>query len=70
MALKFKSGRQSHEKGLYVYFRLREIFFYLLKRQRCRVSMTKHRQQSIRVRAKGIDPIGRQVCSTLTNLVV
>ena len=46
MALKFKSGRQSHEKGLFVYFRPWEIFFYLLKRQRCRVSMTKHRQQS------------------------
>ena len=65
MALKFKSGRQSHEKGLYVYFRLREIFFYLLKRQRCRVSMTKHKPQSTKFRAKGIDSIWSQVCSLL-----
>ena len=27
--------------------------------------MTKHRQQSTGVRAKGIDPIGSQVCSSL-----
>ena len=33
--------------------------------QRCRASMTQHRQQSTRVRAKEIDPIWSQVCSLI-----
>ena len=33
--------------------------------QRCRARMTKHRQQSTEVRAKGLDPIWSQVCSSL-----
>ena len=32
---------------------------------RFRASMTKHRQQSTRVRAEGIDPIWSQLCSSL-----
>ena len=44
--------------GYHVYFRLEATFFY----KRCRASMTKHRQQSTRVRAKGKDPIWSQVC--------
>ena len=48
--------------GYHVYFRLEAAFFY----KRCRASMTKHRQQSTRVRAKGIDSIWSQVCSSQT----
>ena len=33
--------------------------------QRCRVSMTKHKPQSTKFRAKGIDSIWSQVCSSL-----
>lgn len=32
--------------------------------------MTKHRQQSTKFRAKGIDPIGSQVCSSLLYLCI
>ena len=32
---------------------------------RCKSSMTKHRQESTKVRAKGIDSIWSQVCSSL-----
>ena len=41
-----------------IYFRLQTAFFY-------KTSMTKHRQQNTRVRAKGVDLIWVQVCSSL-----
>ena len=44
-----------------VYFRLEAIFFY----KRYRASMTKHRQQNTKIRAKGIDPIWSQVYFSL-----
>ena len=50
--------------GYHVYFRLEATFFY----KRCRASMTKHRQQSTRLRAKGIDAMWSQVCSSLLHL--
>ena len=50
--------------GYHVYFTLQAIF----RLQRCRACMTKHRQQSTRVKAKGIDPIWSQVCSSLLQL--
>ena len=36
--------------------------------KRCRASMTKHRQQSTKVRAKEIDSIWSQVCSSLLHV--
>ena len=39
--------------GYPAYFRLYATFFY----KRCRASMTKHRQQSTKVKAKGTDLI-------------
>ena len=50
--------------GYHVYFRLQPPFFY----KRCRVSMTKHRQQSTGARAKGIDPIWSHTGSLLPQL--
>ena len=46
-----------------VYFRLQATFFD----KRCRASMTQHRQQSTRVRAKGIDPTQSHLCSSLSH---
>ena len=54
----FKS--QSLGNGSHVYFRLYATFFYEYKRYRAK--MTEHRQQSSRVRAKGIDPTWNEVC--------
>ena len=51
--LKVKPGRQSLEKGLLCIFQA--IGNILL--QRGRGSMTKHRQQSTKVKAKGMGPI-------------
>ena len=56
MPLKVRALRM----GSRVYFRLSATFFY----KRCRASMTKRRSQSTRVRAKGIEPIWSQVCSS------
>ena len=47
--------------GYHLYFRLWATLFY----RTCRASMTKHRPQSTKVRAKGIDPLWSQVCSSL-----
>ena len=55
MNLKGRALRVSYP----VYFRLEGTLFY----KRCRVSITKYRQQSRRVKAKLIDPIWSQVCS-------
>lgn len=60
--LKVKPGRQSLEN------RLSGIFQTLgnILLQKRRVSMTKHKPQTpSKVRAKGIDPIWKQVCSLL-----
>lgn len=61
MALKVKPGRQSFEKGCYIYFGLLSKFFY----EKCRANRTNHRQQKTKVRAKGVDSIWNQVCSFL-----
>ena len=53
-------GRALRE-GDPVYFRLQITFFY----KRCRASMTKHRQQSTKVKIKGTDLIWSQICSSL-----
>ena len=53
--LKVKPGRQSIE----IFQAIGNILL-----QRCRASVTKHRKQSTKVRAKGIDPIWSQVCSS------
>ena len=45
--------------GYHAYFRLWTTFFY----KKCRASLSKHRQPSIRVRAKGIDAIRNHVCT-------
>ena len=52
---------QSLENGLYCTFQAIDNTLS----QKCRASNTKHRQQSIRIRAKGIDPMGSQPCSSL-----
>ena len=55
---KVNPGRQSLEKGgLCIFQAIGNILL-----QRCRASMTKHRQQSTNVR---IDPLWSQVCSSL-----
>ena len=54
---------QRLEKGLYCIFQATGNIVL----QRCRASMTKHRQQSTRVRNKGTDPLWSQVCSLLQN---
>ena len=59
--LKVKPGRQSLEKGTLCVFQA----IGNIPLQRHRVSKTKHRQQSTRVRAKRIAPIRSQVCSSL-----
>ena len=59
--LKDKPGRQSLEKGLLCIFQATGN----IPLQRYRASITKHRQQSTKVRAKGVDPIWSQVCSSL-----
>ena len=60
-SLKVKPGRQSLEKGLLCVFQATGIILS----QRCRARITKHSKQSTNVRAKGIDPIWCQVCSSL-----
>ena len=47
--------------GYCVYFRLEATSLY----KRRRASMTKHRQQSTRIRARGIESIWSQFCSLL-----
>ena len=46
--------------GYPVYFRLYATFH-----KRCRASMTKHRQQNIKVKVKETDLIWSQMCSSL-----
>ena len=59
--LKVKSGRQNLENGLScIFWAMGNILFH-----KYRASMTKHRKQSTKVRAKGIDPIWSQVSSSL-----
>lgn len=58
LALKVKPGKQSIAKYLLCVFQA--IGNILL--QRSRASMTKHKQQSTHVRAKGIDSMWSQVC--------
>lgn len=52
--------------GSPVCFRLEAAFFY----KSCRASLTKHKQQSTRVRSNGIDPIWIQVCLSLLRVPV
>ena len=52
---------QSLENGLYCTFQAKGNILS----QKCRASDTKHRQQSARIRAKGIDPMWSQACSSL-----
>ena len=54
-------GCRALRKGCYVYSGYRQHSF----RQRCRASMTKHRQQSTKFRGKRIPPMWSQVCSSL-----
>ena len=61
IALEVKPGKQSLENGQSRIFQA--IGNIIL--QRCRASMTKHRQQSTKVRAKGIHPMWGQVCFSL-----
>ena len=56
--LKVKFGRQSLENELCGVFQATSNILS----QRCRASRTKHRQQSTRVRSKGMDPIWSQTC--------
>ena len=62
--LKVKPGRQSLENVLSCVFQA--VGNILL--QRSRASIKKHLQLSAKVRAKGIDPIWSQVCSSLLHL--
>ena len=39
---------------------------YSILLERCRASMSKHRQQNTRVKAKGIDQIWSQICFSVT----
>ena len=56
-------GGQSLEDGLSCSFQVTGNTVL----RRCRASMIRRRQQSAKVRAKGIDPIQNQVCSSLLN---
>ena len=64
-AFKGQAGKQSLEKGLLYQFQA--IGNILL--QRCRASMTKHRQKGTKVRAKRRGPIWKQVCSSVSKLL-
>ena len=61
----YTSKDQSPENGLSCIFQAEGSILLSLRNPWCRVSMTKHRQQTTHVRAKGMDSVWSQVCSSL-----
>ena len=66
----YTSKDRSLENGLSCIFQAQGSILLSLRSPWCRVSMTKHRRQTTQVRAKGMDSVWNQVCSSLLEFVI
>lgn len=65
LCLNIQAGEAEHQERAIVYISGYMQHSFTLTKQKCRASLTKHRQQGIKVRAKEIAPTGSHNCSSL-----